>query len=108
MSTISRRELLSKDTDEIMHSFTRPRHSRAVYYWIYVPGTRPLVGYKSTEDEAYSYGYSKLEDRHFEVIPLSTIDRARATALIKGRELDRTRRLENSLRPIHHKDKEDI
>lgn len=75
-----------------------------IYFWIVanLNGRLVVIGPKSSEDEANEFGYQKL-DVPFDVVPLHTRDRAKATSQVKARRLDATGDLERSIQRARHK-----
>lgn len=84
----------------------RNKHSSShgTWYWILATqgGRRVLLGPKSTEQEAYQLGYERLPE-NFEVVPLPTRDRAKATSMLKARGFEKGDTLEDSLKRYRHK-----
>jgi len=74
------------------------------FYWIIanLNGKLVVIGPKDTEADANSFAYEKL-DVEFEIIPLDTRNRARATSIIKAKRLDATGDLAGALQRARHK-----
>lgn len=74
------------------------------YYWIIANygGRLVVIGPKSTDSEAQSMAYEKL-DVPFEIVPLQTRDRSRATSILKARKLEATGNLGQSIQRARHK-----
>jgi len=76
-----------------------------IHYWIYVESYegRPVLIYGSpnSESEAQRKGFEKLPCP-FEVITLPTSDIATASRMVKGRKLDDTQDLGQSLERLRH------
>jgi hypothetical protein len=74
---------------------------KPVYWYIVAEknGRRIISGYRTTEEEAYQFGY-KL-DCPFEVIPLRTKDIKRAKSILRGISLERGEGIEKSMQPIY-------
>lgn len=79
------------------------RNSVRDYYWIAAKlgGRLVVIGPKDSEQEANEFGYATLEIP-FEVIPLPTVDRRRATSQIKARYLGESHDLGGALQPARH------
>lgn len=77
---------------------------RTTYYWVIanLHGKLVIIGPKSSGDEANTFAYEKL-DVPFEIVPLQTRDRAKATSQIKAMRLDQTGNLEQSIQRSRHK-----
>jgi hypothetical protein len=73
------------------------------YYWIVSSygGKLVVIGPKNTSEEASEFAYQKL-DSAFEIVPLKTRDRARATSQIKAMKLDSTGNLGESIQRAKH------
>lgn len=77
-----------------------------VYYWIWglEGGRRVLCGPKTTEDEAYQWGFANLSG-DFEVIPLKTRDEATASRILRARLLEETN-TDTAFKRFKHQTKE--
>ena len=75
------------------------------YYWIWgiKDGRLIVVGCKTSEQEAYQWGYSKLGDLDFKVEPLPTRDMNSAVRMLKGKLLDKTANLDMSIKRARRK-----
>ena len=94
---------MTDDYYEELQQKTIGRDHRIYYYILAINmGKRVLLGPYLTEEEANSVGYQKL-DISFEVIPLNTKSRSKATQMLKARVLDETANLEESLGRVKHK-----
>jgi hypothetical protein len=77
-----------------------------VFYWIVTrygdDKKLVIIGPKQTEEEAQQFAYQKLEGLSFEIVPLETRDRGRATSEIKAKILGSTGNLGNALQKARH------
>lgn len=73
------------------------------YYYIVTnfKGRTVVIGPKDTDVDANEFGYAKL-DTPFQVVPLQTRDRKRATSIIKAQKLDSTGNLGSAIQPARH------
>jgi hypothetical protein len=78
-------------------------NERAQHYWIVanLDGHTVIIGPKDSLVEANEFAYSKL-DVPFQVVPLQTVDKARATSQIKAMKLDATASLKDSIQRAKH------
>jgi len=90
-----------KFTEESIRTGAFGRHT---YWWAYAiyQGKLVIDGWYRTEQEANHLAYLKLPCR-FEVICLSTRDRARATQAIKHQVLEETGDIDQALKRAKHK-----
>lgn len=74
------------------------------YYWIVttVSGKTVIIYGGETEEEANQRGLEKVGG-YFEVVPMQTRNRHEASARLKGKKLERTGDIEDSLERIKHK-----
>lgn len=83
------------------------RGARRDYYWICAvektTGTPIVDGPYDTEDEAFQVGYTKMRGEQFEVKPIKTIDRNKATADWRHERLMRSGQLIEVLKRTKHK-----
>lgn len=77
-----------------------PHRAGLPYYWIWAikDGRLVVVGCKSSEQEAYNWGYAKLGDVDFKVEQLPTRDMNAAVRMLKGKLLDKTANLDLSIK----------
>lgn len=82
----------------------RRREGNRTYYWITFRrnGRLVILGPENSEDEAYSRGFLSQES-DFEVVPLRTRDKARATSQLKAQLLDKTQNIDLALQRARHK-----
>src|SRR4030042_417769 len=75
------------------------------YYWIWaIKDSRLIVvGCKTSEQEAYQFGYAKLGEIDFRVEELPTRDMDTAVRMIKGKVLDKTANLDLSIKRARRK-----
>ena len=112
MARVRRRRLgLNSDitADKLFESIEE-RANRGVshghtYYWIWCvkDGKLIVVGCKTSEQEAYQFGYSKLSDTDFRIEPLPTRDMNSAVRMLKGKLLDKTANLDMSIKRAKRK-----
>ena len=78
-----------------------------VFYWIWADdnGRHMVLGAFATEDEAFSAGINRLKCP-FEVVALGTMEKAKATASLKGRYLlhDDDSDIKSALKRVKHLD----
>lgn len=60
-----------------------------------------MIGPKDSDTEANEFAYAKL-DTPFQIVPLQTRDRKRATSIIKAMKLDETGNLGGAIKPARH------
>lgn len=91
--------------EERVEQMRTPSLEKGTFYWIRAVderGRTVVHGPHSSEQEAYSFGYEKL-DGNFSVIPIKTRDLASATRRIKAMKLDETGDLTASIQRARHK-----
>ena len=83
-----------------MPRLTEPRKLNLPCYWIWTirEGRLVVTGPKSSEQEAYNWGYAKLGDVDFKVEQLPTRDMNAAVRMLKGKLLDKTANLDMSIK----------
>ena len=92
-------------SEQIEARLNRAVGARATYYWISAikDGRLVVLGPKTSEQEAFNWGYAKLGDVNFEVNNLPTRDMNAAVRMIKGKLLDKTANLDLSIRRARRK-----
>ncbi len=91
-----------------MEDINQPRVRQGVYFWVVgkaiVDGSprKVIVGPEYNESDANRLGFEKFEG-DFKVVPLPTMNEARATQMLKGNMLKQDgSTVESSMRKISH------
>lgn len=81
-----------------------PNQRQSKYYWAITNfrGQLGILGPHLTEADANNEAYEKFEG-DFDIIPLETRNKSRATSIIKAKRLDATGDLEGALQRARHK-----
>lgn len=74
------------------------------YWWVVASfqGRTVIIGPKETEEDANRFGYGQLECP-FNVVMMPTRDKARASAMLKARKLEKEGNLGGALERMMHK-----
>lgn len=97
----------SLDDLKTRQGYIQPKNGKRIYYWIWADdnGRHMVLGAFATEDEAFSAGINRLKCP-FEVVPLGTMEKSKATASLKGRYLlhDEDSDIKSALKRVKHLD----
>ena len=79
------------------------KNLRKSYYWLVGldEGRLAVVGPKPSEEEAERVGMEKFPTGEYEVVPLPTVNEARATRMLKGKRLE-SETLTEALQRVKH------
>ncbi|MFA5937422.1 MAG: hypothetical protein WC822_06130 [Candidatus Paceibacterota bacterium] len=91
--------------DKMSRNKSQRRGSTVFWMSTIKDGKLHILGWKATEDEAYTYCYQNCGGRDFQVTPLDTTDTDRAARFLKGKILSETHDLDVAMQKMVHDDK---